>query len=103
VRYDLKAALLPAAALLATPYAHPHDLAITAISLAFLAKDQMAFALMRAEQTTMLLLFVASLVIIITFGGTPLGSIVILAVLGIILRRAVYRAPRPRAFIPATS
>jgi glycosyl transferase family 87 len=89
VRYALKAALLPAAALLATPYAHPHDMAIVAVSLAFLAADQMAFGLLRGEQTAMLSLFAMSLAIIISFGGTPLGPLMTVILLGIILRRAL--------------
>jgi hypothetical protein len=100
-RYALKAAILPAAALLATPYAHTHDMAIIAVSVAFLAADQIEFGLHRGEQTGMLALFGASLVMVITFGGTPLGPVVTVTLLAIIFRRAFNQAPRSRAIVPA--
>jgi hypothetical protein len=88
VRYALKAAILPAAALLATPYAHTHDMAIIVIAVAFLAADQIKFGLLRGEQVALLTLFAASLVMVITFGGTPLGPVVTVTFLAIVFRRA---------------
>jgi hypothetical protein len=64
-------------------------MAIVAVSLAFLAADQMAFGLLRGEQTAMLSLFAMSLAIIISLGGTPLGPLMTVILLGIILRRAL--------------
>ena len=60
-RYALKAATLSAAALIATPYAFAYDLAAIAVPVAFLAKDQIGYGLLRGEQTILLALFVASL------------------------------------------
>jgi hypothetical protein len=103
VRYAVKAALLPPAALLATPYAHPHDMAIVAVSVAFLASDQVAFGLLRGEQATMLALFATSLIIIITFGTAPLGPVVAMALLGIICRRVLNQDPLPEAYLSVSS
>ena len=50
-RYKLKAALLSAATLIATPYAWFHDLTPIAIPIAFLARDQIDCGLLRGEQT----------------------------------------------------
>src|SRR5438128_2082724 len=101
VRYALKAATLSAAALIATPYAFSYDLAAIAISMAFLARDQLDCGLLRGEQTTMLALFgtvLAALVAFgdtphrVTFGGVPLGPVVMIALLAVILRRALYQS-----------
>src|SRR5215831_4203187 len=53
-RYALKAATLSAAALIATPYAYAYDMAIIAIPVAFLARDQIDCGLLRGEQSTMI-------------------------------------------------
>ena len=98
VRYALKAATLSAAALIATPYAFTYDMAAIAVPVAFLARDQISCGLMRGEQTIMIALFGAILAAFavlgdsphrITFGGVPLGSVVMITLLGVILRRAV--------------
>jgi hypothetical protein len=100
MRYALKAALLPASALLATPYAHPHDLAIVAVSVAFLASDQIALGLLRGEQAGMLALFGASLVIVITFGTAPLGPTITIGLLAIICRRAFNQDASAASYTP---
>jgi arabinofuranan 3-O-arabinosyltransferase len=87
VRYSLKAATLSAAALIATPYAYAYDMAAIAIPLAFLAKDQMRCGLLRGEQATMIALFGASFVILVSFGYTALGPLVITTLLSLVLRR----------------
>jgi arabinofuranan 3-O-arabinosyltransferase len=87
VRYSLKAATLSAAILLATPYAYAYDMAVTAISLAFLATDQLSRGLLRGEQTTMIALFAASVVILVSFGSAPLGPVVMMTLLVLVLRR----------------
>jgi arabinofuranan 3-O-arabinosyltransferase len=97
VRYPLKAGILSVAALLATPYAFAYDLAATAIPVAFLAKDQLERGLLRGEQITMLALFCLSLGALVllgdsphrmTFGGLPLGPVLLIALLVIVIRRA---------------
>ncbi len=56
-RFSLKAAILSTAALLASPYAFAYDLAATAIPVAFMAKDQMRYGVLKGEQMTFLMLF----------------------------------------------
>jgi arabinofuranan 3-O-arabinosyltransferase len=88
VRYPLKAATLSAAALIVTPYGFATDMAAIVIPFAFLAVDQIEYGLLRGEQTIMIMLFGAGLVILVTLGSTPLGPIMMMALLAIILRRA---------------
>jgi arabinofuranan 3-O-arabinosyltransferase len=90
VRYALKAATLSAAVLIATPYAYAYDMAVIAIPVAFLASDQIGGKLLRGEQTIMIALFGASLLIFLTLGKTPLGPLITLTLLGVILRRTFY-------------
>jgi Glycosyltransferase family 87 len=96
VRYALKAAVLSAATLLASPYAFTYDLAAAAIPVAFLAIDQMRWGFLRGEQTVLVGLFVAILGLLvtfrdppdgITFGSLPIGPVVMLTILGVALRR----------------
>jgi arabinofuranan 3-O-arabinosyltransferase len=102
-RYALKAAVLSAAALLASPYAFAYDFAAIAIPVAFLAKDQMRYGLLRGEQTILLGLFCATLALLAIFrdppDGIPFGSLpaigpaVLGALIGLGLRRIlVFRA-----------
>lgn len=97
-RYALKAAILSAAALLATPYAFTYDLAAIAIPVAFLARDQMRCGLMRGEQIVLLGLFGAVLGLLavfrdppsgITFGSLPIGPLLIITILGMALHRVL--------------
>jgi len=78
-RYGLKAAILSAAALLASPYVFAYDLAATAIPIAFLAKDQMRCGLLRGEQAILLGLFCTTLALLVIFrdppDGIPFGSL----------------------------
>ena len=99
VRFALKAATLSAAALIATPYAFAYDMAALAIPVAFLAKDQIGYGMLRGEQTIMIALFgvtAATLLVLgdrtdqITFGGVQLGPFVVVTLLAVILRRALY-------------
>jgi hypothetical protein len=98
VRFSLKAATLSAAALIATPYAFAYDMAAIVIPAAFLVRDQIHCGLLKGEQTIMLGLFGAALAVLIvfgdrpggvTFGSIPFGPVVVTAVLGLILRRAL--------------
>ncbi len=88
VRYAVKAATLSAGVLLATPYAMAYDLAAIAIPVAFLARDQLTCGLLRGEQTTVLALFVASFCVFLLTEWAQVGAPILLALLGLILRRA---------------
>jgi arabinofuranan 3-O-arabinosyltransferase len=102
-RYGLKAALLSAATLIATPYAWAHDLTVIAIPVAFLARDQIECGLLRGEQTTILVLFGAALAILASGGWAlpfPLGPVIIITLLAVILRRVVHDGGEPQ---PAAS
>ena len=89
IRFALKAATLSVAVLIATPYAFATDMAAIVIPFAFLVTDQIEWGLLRGEQTIMIVLFVISLVMLVTLGGTPLGPIMTIVLLGVILRRAI--------------
>jgi arabinofuranan 3-O-arabinosyltransferase len=91
VRYALKAATLSAGALIASPYAFAYDLAAIAIPVAFLASDQIERGLLRGEQTTLIALFVVSLAVIPAAGEAPVGAVILVALLCLILRRALRR------------
>jgi hypothetical protein len=106
IRYALKAAILSASVLLATPYAFTYDLAAIAIPVAFLAKDQLDCGLLKGEQTVMLALFGMTLSALVifgdsphrtTFGSVPLGLAVVIVLLGIQLRRAFVAAGQSAA------
>lgn len=96
-RYALKAALLSAAALLASPYAFAYDMAAIAVPVAFLARDQMCCGLLRGEQTILLGLFGVPLALLVIFrdppDGIPFGSLpgigpaVLIILLSVIWRR----------------
>ncbi len=96
-RYALKAATLSAAALIATPYAFGYDMVAIAIPVAFLARDQICCGLLKGEQTLLLALFGASLTC--NFGPLPLGPVVVLALLLIVLRRALHARPGGRLLL----
>jgi arabinofuranan 3-O-arabinosyltransferase len=102
VRYAMKAATLSAATLIATPYAFAYDLAAIAIPIAFLARDQIRCGLLWGEQTILLALFGSVLAVLVifadrpggtTFGSVPLGPVVMIALLGVTLRRAFCGGP----------
>jgi len=96
-RYALKAAILSAAALIATPYAFAYDMAAIVVPAAFLATDQLRRGLLRGEQSIWIILFSAPLIALITlgdnvggltFGGTPISLLTVIALFCVILRRA---------------
>jgi hypothetical protein len=95
VRHALKAATLSAAALIASPYAFAYDLAAIAVPVAFLAKDQTDRGLLRGEQTTLLGLFIASVLLFVTAGKTPGGALILLTLLWLILRRTRHDGANP--------
>ena len=86
-RYVLKAALLSAATLIATPYAWGYDLIVIAIPIAFLAQDQIERGVLRGEQTMLLTLFGMAFAILVCGGGPPFGPLMVLALIGLALRR----------------
>jgi arabinofuranan 3-O-arabinosyltransferase len=98
VRYELKAAILSAAALLATPYAFAYDLAAIVIPAAFLAADQLSRGFLRGDKTMWIVLFGAPLAVLVTlgdnasgttFGGTPVGLLAAFVLFCVIVRRAL--------------
>ena len=96
VRYALKAATLSAATLVATPYAFAYDMAAIAIPVAFIAKDQIEYGLLRGEQTALLILFGASL--LCNLERWPLEPLAVITLLCMILRRALYQRARSAVF-----
>jgi hypothetical protein len=95
VRYPLKAALLSAATLLATPYGATYDLTVIAIPVAFLARDQIRCGLLRGEQSIMIALFAACVLLVVCGGSPPIGPVMVMTLLGIILRRSSGHGPQP--------
>ncbi len=98
VRYELKAAILSAAALLATPYAFAYDMAAIVVPAAFLATDQVSRGLLHGEKTMWIVLFGAPLAVLVTlgdnagnttFGGTPVCLFAALMLFFVILRRVL--------------
>jgi hypothetical protein len=98
VCYELKAAILSAAALLATPYAFAYDMAAIVIPAAFLATDQLSRGLLRGEKAMWIVLFGAPLAVLVTlgdnaggttFGGTPVCLFAAFMLFCVILRRAL--------------
>jgi arabinofuranan 3-O-arabinosyltransferase len=88
MRYSLKAAMLSAATLLATPYGWACDFTVIGITLAYLVKDQIQWGLLIGEQTIFVALVAAGLAMLVGLGSPPLGPVMIIALIGIILRRA---------------
>jgi arabinofuranan 3-O-arabinosyltransferase len=104
VCYELKAAILSAAALLATPYAFAYDMAAIVIPAAFLATDQLSRGLLRGEKTMWIVLFGAPLAVLATlgdnaggttFGGTPVCLFATLMLFCVILRRVLRSSGKP--------
>ncbi|MBV8578527.1 MAG: DUF2029 domain-containing protein [Acetobacteraceae bacterium] len=102
--YELKAAILSAAALLATPYAFAYDMAAIVIPAAFLATDQLRRGLLRGEKTMWIVLFGVPLAVLATlgdnaggttFGGTPVCLFAALMLFCMIMRRALRSSGRP--------
>ncbi len=87
-RYALKAALLSAAILIATPFGFAYDMAAIVIPIAFLAADQIRCGLLKGEQTTLLGLFAAGLAAVAGRYHLPFVPLMVIALIGLILRRA---------------
>jgi arabinofuranan 3-O-arabinosyltransferase len=102
VRYPLKAAILSAATLIATPFAWAHDLTVIAIPVAFLASDQIGSGLLRGEQTIMIALLGAAGATLLFAGTLPLGPVIVIALVGVILRRVVRDGSEPGPAVTAS-
>src|SRR5580704_2615309 len=98
VCYELKAATLSAAALLATPYAFAYDMAAIVIPAAFLATDQLRRGLLGGEKTMWILQFGAPLAVLAilgdnadgtTFGCTPVCLFAVIMLFGMIVCRVL--------------
>jgi arabinofuranan 3-O-arabinosyltransferase len=98
VSYGLKAAILSAAALIATPYAFAYDMAAIVIPAAFLANDQLNRGLLQGDKAIWIVLFGAPLAVLATFGdnvggttfgGAPVSLLAVIMLLAVILRRAI--------------
>ncbi len=85
-RYSLKAAVLSALIMLATPYGWPPDLTMIVIPFAFLAADQIHHGLLRGEQTIMVGLFGIACATLVALGGLA-GPIIMFTTTCIALRR----------------
>jgi hypothetical protein len=104
VCYELKAAILSTAALLATPYAFAYDMATIVVPAAFLATDQLRRGLLRGEKIMWIVLFGAPLAVLATlgdnaggttFGGTPVCLFAAFLLFFVILRRALRGSGKP--------
>jgi arabinofuranan 3-O-arabinosyltransferase len=99
-RYPLKAATLSVGTLVATPYAFPYDFPAIAITVAFLAKDQLCCGLLKREQTLMIALFALSMVSLLTVIPSnqlvPVGPVLTLTLVCLAWRRILHQAD-PRA------
>src|SRR5207247_878339 len=105
VSYNLKAATLSGAALLASPHVFTYDLAAIVIPAAFLAADQLDRGLLRGDKAIWIVLFGAPLAVLVTLGdnahgptfsSTPVGVLTTIALLAVILRRVVSSDPAKR-------
>jgi len=96
---EIKAAALATAALLATPYLYTYDLVVMAVPLAFLFRLGLRRGFLLLEEAG--IGFASLLVLIFPFVKAPVGFLALLAVAGLIARRAL--APRPQARAVAAS
>lgn len=101
VRYALKAALLSAATLVATPYAWTHDLTVIVIPIAFLAADQIRCGLFRGEQTILIVLFGIAVSVLNRDELLPLGPVIMISLVGVILRRMLRDGGAPEPAVAA--
>jgi hypothetical protein len=84
--HPLKAAALCSAAAMATPYVHGHDLCVLAIAAAFLVKDGLERGFQPGDRLMMLFSW---MVIFLGFRDFSIGWIPCLALLALVVRRAL--------------
>jgi len=98
--FSLKAAILSAATIIATPCAFAYDMATIVVPAAFLVRDQLQRGFLKGEQLVITGLFlglVALLVFLrdppqgIVFGSLPIAPLILITVLTLALRRLRYR------------
>jgi alpha-1,2-mannosyltransferase len=94
VDHDLKAALLVVATLLASPHVIDYDLTMMAVAIAFFVRHGLAHGFRDYEISILGLAWIAPLLArsIAGITGLPLGLLVLLALFGLILRRAAREA-----------
>ena len=95
---DLKAALLVVATLLASPHVLDYDLTILAVAIAFFARHGLAHGFRDYEISVLGAAWAVPLLARSTAGstGVPLGLLVLVALFGLILRRAVFETASER-------
>jgi alpha-1,2-mannosyltransferase len=100
--FELKASALATASLLATPYVLDYDLVVLAISIAFLVRHGFARGFRDYEISALAAAWTMPLLsrAIAGASGIPLGLIVMLALYGLTLRRAI--ADRARVQVAAS-
>jgi arabinofuranan 3-O-arabinosyltransferase len=91
--YDIKAAALAAAALVATPYLYTYDLVVLAVPMAFLFRLGNTRGFLSQEISGMGLAFL--LILLFPFVKAPVGFAAVLVVAALIARRAM--SPRSAA------
>ena len=101
--FELKASALATASLLATPYVLDYDLVVLAISIAFLVRHGFARGFSDYEISVLAAAWIVPLLTRAIAGasGIPLGLIVMLALYGLTLRRAI--ADRAQTSLSASS
>jgi hypothetical protein len=89
-RFELKAAALPCACLLSTPYVLDYDLVVMAVSIAFFVRFALAHGLRDYEVSLLAFAWITPLIArgIAGASGVPLGFASVLALYALILRRA---------------
>jgi hypothetical protein len=100
--FELKASALATASLLATPYVLDYDLVVLAISIAFLVRHGFARGFRDYEISALAVAWIMPLLsrAIAGASGIPLGLIVMLALYGLTLRRAI--TDRARVHVAAS-
>jgi hypothetical protein len=89
--FELKAAALAVASLLATPYVLDYDLVVLAVAIAFFARYGLREGFRDFEISLLAAAWIVPLLSRVIAGATgiPLGLMVLLAFYGVVLRRAV--------------
>lgn len=96
--YEIKAAALGTAAMLATPYLYMYDLAVLAVPVAFLLRLGRARGFLPHEIAAIGVACLLMLIFILPFVKVPVGFAAVLIVAALITRRALLeKAPAPRA------
>jgi hypothetical protein len=92
--YELKAAALATASLLATPYVLDYDLVALAVAIAFFARHGLSCGFRDYEISVLGMAWIVPLLSrsIAGITGLPLGLLAMLALYGLILRRAAGEA-----------